>query len=188
MLDGKLRIAPTCYHVLHQVPVMTAHEMNFLYDEGLQAEDGSPAYTILHDSMVPFGLEKLGISQAMKELRHEHGALDLRTLEPHALVTDGEIVGLEQDLTNCARELIEDFMIGANGVSARYLDERRSPSLRRVVRMPKRWNRIVEVAAEQGEALPAEPNAVALARFLRKRREADPLRFPDLSLTIVNAL
>ena len=67
MLDGKLRIAPTCYHVLHQVPVMTAHEMNFFYDEGLKNADGSPAYEILHDSMVPFGLEKLGISQAMKE-------------------------------------------------------------------------------------------------------------------------
>jgi len=67
MLDGKLRIAPTCYHVLHQVPVMTAHEMNFFYDEGLKSADGSPAYEILHDSMVPFGLEKLGISQAMKE-------------------------------------------------------------------------------------------------------------------------
>ena len=67
MLDGKLRIAPTCYHVLHQVPVMTAHEMNFLYDEGLQTADGSPAYELLTDSMVPFGLEKLGISQAMKE-------------------------------------------------------------------------------------------------------------------------
>lgn len=67
MLDGKLRIAPTCYHVLHQVPVMTAHEMNFFYDEGLKTADGSPGYEILHDSMVPFGLEKLGISQAMKE-------------------------------------------------------------------------------------------------------------------------
>jgi ABC-type nitrate/sulfonate/bicarbonate transport system substrate-binding protein len=67
MLNGKLRIAPTCYHVLHQVPVMTAHEMNFFYDEGLKSADGSPGYEILHDSMVPFGLEKLGISQAMKE-------------------------------------------------------------------------------------------------------------------------
>jgi ABC-type nitrate/sulfonate/bicarbonate transport system substrate-binding protein len=67
MLDGKLRIGPTCYHVLHQVPVMTAHEMNFLYDEGLRTADGSPAYELLTDSMVPFGLEKLGISQAMKE-------------------------------------------------------------------------------------------------------------------------
>jgi hypothetical protein len=67
MLDGKLRIAPTCYHVLHLLPVMSAHEMNFFYDEGLKTEDGSLAYQILRDPMVPFGLEKLGISQAMKE-------------------------------------------------------------------------------------------------------------------------
>ena len=67
MLDGKLRIAPVCYHVLHQVPVMVAHEMNYLYDEGLKTADGSLAYTISHDSMLPFGLEKLAIAQAMKE-------------------------------------------------------------------------------------------------------------------------
>jgi ABC-type nitrate/sulfonate/bicarbonate transport system substrate-binding protein len=67
MLDGKLRIAPTCYHVLHLMPVMSAHEMNFFYDEGLKTADGSLAYQILRDPMVPFGLEKLGISQAMKE-------------------------------------------------------------------------------------------------------------------------
>src|SRR5499426_2450067 len=67
MLDGKLRIAPTCYHVLHLMPVMSAHEMNFFYDEGLKSEDGSLGYQILRDPMVPFGLEKLGISQAMKE-------------------------------------------------------------------------------------------------------------------------
>ncbi len=128
------------------------------------------------------------VSQAMKELRHEHGALDLRTFEPRAQVSDGEIVGLEQEVTNCARELIEDFMIGANGVSARFLERRRSPSLRRVVRSPKRWDRIVEVAAEYGGTLPAEPSARALATFLRQRRAADPLRFPDLSLTIVKLL
>jgi ABC-type nitrate/sulfonate/bicarbonate transport system substrate-binding protein len=67
MLDGKLRIAPTCYHMLHQVPVRAAHEMNFFYDEGLKTADGCLAYELLTDSMVPFGLEKLGISQAMKE-------------------------------------------------------------------------------------------------------------------------
>jgi ABC-type nitrate/sulfonate/bicarbonate transport system substrate-binding protein len=67
MLDGKLRIAPTCYHMLHQVPVRTAHEMNFFYDEGLRTAEGSHGYELLTDSMVPFGLEKLGISQAMKE-------------------------------------------------------------------------------------------------------------------------
>ena len=67
MLNGKLRIAPTCYHVLHLIPVMSAHEMNFFYDEGLRTEDGSLAYELLRDAMVPFGLEKLGLSQAMKE-------------------------------------------------------------------------------------------------------------------------
>ncbi|HXG51560.1 MAG TPA: ABC transporter substrate-binding protein [candidate division Zixibacteria bacterium] len=67
MLNGKLRIAPTCYHVLHQVPVSVAHEMSYLYDEGLHDAEGGPAYELLHDSIVPFGLEKLGISQAMKE-------------------------------------------------------------------------------------------------------------------------
>jgi NitT/TauT family transport system substrate-binding protein len=67
MLDGKLRIAPTCYHMLHQVPVRAAHEMNYFYDEGLKTADGSLAYELPTDSMVPFGLEKLGISQAMKE-------------------------------------------------------------------------------------------------------------------------
>jgi hypothetical protein len=65
MLDEKLRIAPTCYHVLHLIPVMSAHEMGFFYDEGLKSEDGSPAYKILRQAMVPFGLEKMGISQAL---------------------------------------------------------------------------------------------------------------------------
>jgi len=60
MLNGKLRIAPTCYHVLHLLPVMSAHEMGFFYDEGLKSADGSPAYKILRQAMVPFGLEKLG--------------------------------------------------------------------------------------------------------------------------------
>ena len=60
MLNGKLRIAPTCYHVLHLIPVMSAHEMGFFYDEGLRSEDGSPCYQILRRAMVPFGLEKLG--------------------------------------------------------------------------------------------------------------------------------
>src|SRR6185436_19620865 len=78
MLDGKLRIAPTCYHVLHLVPVMTAHEMNFFYDEGLRTADGSLAYEISTSSMVPFGLEKLGISQAMKEKAVDI-ALDVQT-------------------------------------------------------------------------------------------------------------
>ena len=78
MLDGMLRMAPTCYHVLHQMPVMAAHEMNFFYDEGLRNEYGNPAYDIFRESMVPFGLEKLGITQAMKEKAVDI-ALDVQT-------------------------------------------------------------------------------------------------------------
>lgn len=78
MLEGKLRIAPTCYHVLHLIPIMAAHEMNYFYDEGLRTEEGSPAYEMIHNSMVPFGLEKLGIAQAMKE-RSMDIALDVQT-------------------------------------------------------------------------------------------------------------
>jgi exoribonuclease-2 len=131
---------------------------------------------------------QLRISQTMKQLRYQHGALDLQAVEPRAIISDGQILGLEQESRNCATELIEDFMIGANGVSANFLEQHHSPSLRRVVRSPKRWDRIVQVAANFGVILPAEPNAVALAEFLRNRHKADPLRFPDLSLTIVKLL
>ena len=115
-------------------------------------------------------------------------ALDLQAIEPRAIMSDGQILGLEQESKNCSRELIEDFMIGANGVSAKFLEQHHSPSLRRVVRTPNRWDRIVEVAASFGAVLPAEPSAVALAEFLSNRHQADPLRFPDLSLTIVKLL
>jgi ABC-type nitrate/sulfonate/bicarbonate transport system substrate-binding protein len=78
MLGGKLRMAPTCYHVLHLMPIMAAHEMNYFYDEGLRTDDGFPAYDIMRDSMVPFGLEKVGIAQAMKEKAVDI-ALDVQT-------------------------------------------------------------------------------------------------------------
>jgi exoribonuclease-2 len=89
---------------------------------------------------------------------------------------------------NRAKELIEDFMIGANGVTARYLESRHSPSIRRVVRTPKRWDRIVELAGQYGVALPAEPDSKALEAFLQAQKAADPLRFPDLSLAVIKLL
>src|SRR4029077_3712536 len=90
--------------------------------------------------------------------------------------------------SNRARTLIEDFMIAANGSIARFLDAHRFPVLRRVVRSPERWQRIVALAGDLGERLPGEPDAPALNAFLLKRRAADPLRFPDLSLTIIKLL
>ncbi len=128
------------------------------------------------------------VSQTMKQLRYQQGALDLQAIEPRAIVSDGQVLGMEQESKNCATELIEDFMIGANGISARFLKQRHFPSLRRVVRSPKRWDRIVHVAAQFGAKLPSEPNASALAGFLDNRRKSDPLRFPDLSFTIIRLL
>ena len=128
------------------------------------------------------------VAQKLKAFRHEHGALDLQTLESRPVFDVDEIRDLEVEEKNRARELIEDLMIAANGVTARFLEARRLPSLRRVVRTPKRWDRIVEVAGHLGEALPPQPDVRSLAAFLARRRVADPLRFPDLSLTVVKLL
>ena len=89
---------------------------------------------------------------------------------------------------NRAKDIIEDFMIAANGVTARYLVSRGSPSIRRVVRTPERWDRIVEIAAEHDFTLPDAPDAKALEEFLTKQKAADPLRFPDLSLSVIKLL
>jgi VacB/RNase II family 3'-5' exoribonuclease len=120
--------------------------------------------------------------------RYERGALDLQTIQARPVFADGNLVDLKEDRANRAKELIEDFMIAANGVVAGYLDRRGYASLRRVVRSPKRWPRIVQIARELGEQLPEDPDAKALSGFLDRRREADPDRFPDLSLSVVKLL
>ncbi len=127
-------------------------------------------------------------AQALRAVRHEHGALSLETTESRAVFEDGALTDLRVEEKNRAKELIEDLMIAANGVTARYLAARGVPSLRRVLRSPERWERIVEVASELGEQLPSAPDAAALEAFLVKRRQADPVRFPDLSLTIVKLM
>ena len=128
------------------------------------------------------------VAQAMKAVRHEHGALDLATTEARG-VFDGDVLSdLAPEERNRAKALIEDFMIAANGVTARYLEQKGLPSLRRVLRSPERWEKIVALAAALDVGLPATPDARALAAFLAKRQAADPLRFPDLSLSIIKLL
>lgn len=124
----------------------------------------------------------------MRELRHENGALDLDTIEAKPIFRDGEVVDLARSRRNNARLLIEDFMIAANGTTARFLARSGFASIRRVVRSPERWDRIERIAEELGERLPPEPDARALEEFLRRRKKADPMRFPDLSLSIVKAM
>jgi VacB/RNase II family 3'-5' exoribonuclease len=129
-----------------------------------------------------------GVARAMKGLRHRHGALSLETFEPRA-VFDGDVLAdLRSEEKNRAKELIEDFMIAANGVTASYLERKGFASVRRVLRSPDRWERIVELAAGLGEQLPPEPNALALEEFLTTRRRVDPARFPDVSLSVVKLL
>jgi VacB/RNase II family 3'-5' exoribonuclease len=128
------------------------------------------------------------VAQQLKGLRHEHGALDLQTLEARPIFAGDEIQDLRVDERNRAKELIEDFMIAANGVTARFLHGKKVPSLSRMVRSPKRWDRIVEIAAQHHSQLPAEPDSRALASFLAGQKAADPLRFPDLSLSVIKLL
>ena len=128
------------------------------------------------------------VAQAMLGQRHAHGALRLETMEARPVYEDNVLIDMRPDPRNRAKELIEDFMIAANGVSAKFLEDRGFPSLRRVLRTPKRWDRIVELAAALGERLPAEPSAAALDAFLESRQQTDPERFPDLSLAVVKLL
>ena len=128
------------------------------------------------------------IADRMRDLRHERGALDLETIEARPVMRDGQVVDLQQARRNNARLLIEDFMIAANGTTARFLASKGFPSIRRVVRSPERWDRIEKIAEDRGERLPPEPDARALEEFLRRQRKADPMRFPDLSLAVVKAM
>jgi VacB/RNase II family 3'-5' exoribonuclease len=124
----------------------------------------------------------------LKTLRQKAGALEFDTVEATAVAQNGKVQSIAVTRKNRARDLIEDFMIAANVAMARYLAEQGRSAIRRVVRVPKRWNRIVAIAASFGTSLPTEPDAKALADFLGARRAADPLRFPDLSLSIVKLL
>ena len=128
------------------------------------------------------------VAQSMKEMRHSHGALVLETLQTHAVFTGDTLSDLCPDEKNRAKELIEDFMIGANTAVAKFLVAKGIPSLRRVLQKPHRWDRIVELARRLGEQLPVEPDSTALARFLAIRQKKDPARFPDLSLSVVKLL
>jgi VacB/RNase II family 3'-5' exoribonuclease len=128
------------------------------------------------------------VAQAMKGLRHRHGALTLDSLETRAVFVGDVLSDLQPDEKNRAKELIEDFMIAANGVTAKYLEGKGLPALRRVLRSPERWERIVELAAGLGARLPPTPSAQALEDFLIARRTADPERFPDLSLSVIKLL
>jgi len=128
------------------------------------------------------------VAQALARLRHEQGALEFTTIEARPDFDGDTLRDLRPDVANRAKALIENLMVAANGVTARFLDARGFPSIRRVVRTPARWNRIAEIAARSGDRLPPEPDARALNEFLVRRKGADPDSFPELSQTIIKLL
>jgi len=128
------------------------------------------------------------VAKVLRGGRQARGALQLETREARPVYQGETLVDLSPDLRNRAKDLIEDFMIAANGVSARLLEKKGFPSLRRVLKAPERWDRIVHLAAALGTRLPGNPDSRALDAFLESRQTADPESFPDLSLSVVKLL
>jgi VacB/RNase II family 3'-5' exoribonuclease len=120
--------------------------------------------------------------------REEEGALDFDRTEVKPVLANGTVTELRTDGPNRARDMIENFMVAANGVTAKFLSAHDIPSIRRVVRSPERWSRIVDLARQHGTTLPDAPDARALEAFLRARRAAAPADFADLSLSVIKLL
>ena len=128
------------------------------------------------------------MAQSMKKLRHEHGALEFETIEASPVFDGDTLKEMKVEQKNRAKDLIEDFMIAANGATARYLTGKNFPSLRRVVRIPEHWDRIVELAAEKGFTLPSEADSKSLAEFLDFIRINDQTHFVDISISVLKLL
>jgi len=127
-------------------------------------------------------------AQSMVGGRFQHGALDLETIETRPVMLAGEAVDIVRQNKNRATSLIEEFMVAANGVIARTFEDAGVASIRRIVRTPKRWDRIVELAQGLGTTLPAEADSKALNDFLLAQRQKDPDHFADLSLSVVKLM
>jgi VacB/RNase II family 3'-5' exoribonuclease len=127
-------------------------------------------------------------AQILFEERQRMGALNFDRVEAEAVIADGRVQGIQSRQKNRASDLIENFMVAANGVMARTFSDAKVSSIRRVVRTPERWQRIVDLAARYGEKLPLEPDSGALNQFLQKRKAADPVHYPDVSLAVVKLM
>ncbi len=129
-----------------------------------------------------------GAAKKLKTLRYHNGALNLETIEARPVFQGDEVSGLEEEKMNEAKDIIQEFMICANSITARFLSSKNFPSIRRVVRVPKRWDRIVELASGWKFTLPSQPDSKALDQFLLSVKSTDPVQFPDLSLSVIKLL
>ena len=144
----------------------------------IESVEGLEAQVRLHDEA----------ANRLAAYRRGAGAIQIETIEARPITSGDQVIDIAVSPRNRARDLIENFMVAVNGAMARILERKRVPSIRRVVREPRQWNRIVALAAEMGETLPPEPSGVALSEFLAKRRALEPRAFADLSLTVVKLL
>ena len=127
-------------------------------------------------------------AQRLRKKRHKEGALEFETFQPKAIFENGRVIDIRQQVQNRARQIIEEFMIATNSCIAQFLADHGGSSLRRIVRSPERWARICELVNTYGTRLPRQPDSKALEKFLAIQRQADPLRFPDLSLIIIKLM
>jgi VacB/RNase II family 3'-5' exoribonuclease len=172
-------------------PALVRNRAKLAYNSVAEWLNGAaPAPAAL--SAAPGMEEQLRVQDAVASrlgaVRISHGALEFETIEAKPVFDDGAVCALHVERRNRAKAIIENFMIAANTATARYLASRNLPSLRRVVRSPSRWGRIVDLAARHGRALPAEPDGQALQRFLVHERAAEPEMFPDLSLAVIKLM
>ncbi len=182
--DGEVNCADVCTATLRNKARLNYDQVG----QWLDGKSGAPC-----QGAAPAGLcEQLRLqkeaSQRLKRFRKEHGALTLGDVESVPIVVDDQVQRFAILQENSARDIIESFMIAANVAMARFLRSRHSPCLRRVVRTPKRWDRIQQIAAPLGFRLPAEPDPKALGEFLEQRRLADAVHFPELSLAVLKSL
>ncbi|HEX5322884.1 MAG TPA: ribonuclease catalytic domain-containing protein, partial [Capsulimonadaceae bacterium] len=169
-------------------PALVRNHAHLDYDAlGDWLDNGAPAPPAVANSPELTSQIQLQNKQShiLDDMRHKSGALDFETIEANPVMTDGQVTDMTVSKVNSARELIENFMIAANQGINNFLQAKGFPCMQRVVKEPARWPKIVEVAESYGTQLPAQPDARALSTFLKSRRDADPIRFPDLSLTIV---
>lgn len=148
---------------------------------------------LIHPSVkIPGLLEQLQlqdeVAERIKIFREKQGALTFASMEVQAIIVDEEAVALKEKIPNRADGLIENFMIAANVGVTQYLAKHNLPTLRRVVRVPKRWDRIQALASDLGEKLPSEPHVKALRDFLLKQHQINPQSFPDLSLAVIKLI
>jgi VacB/RNase II family 3'-5' exoribonuclease len=172
-------------------PAIVRNKAKLVYEEvGDWLEGEGPVPQTVRD--VPGLQEQILLqAEAMKRLKNrriENGALDLDTLEAHTVLEGDFVKDLVVQKQNMARNLIEEFMVAANGVMVSFLGNANLPMIQRIVRIPKNWEGIVQVAALYHDTLPAIPDSKALSLFLDRRKKADPERFPDLSLAVIKLL